>query len=139
VKDYPLRCNKCPECSMKCFEKAYNKAIETDDSPIDIECEKDFYTDENPNCYNVFFDDFDESHMWVEMDYQCRTDLIDLFEELKRIENEKAKKELCAKEGHIPYKEYSYKRIKQMHTYHCERCGQIATNPNYKKEELEKE
>ena len=36
VKDYPLRCNKCPECSMKCFEKSYNKAKETDDSPIDI-------------------------------------------------------------------------------------------------------
>ena len=89
VNDYPLRCNKCPECSMNCFEKAYNKAKENDDSPIDIECEKDFYTDENPDCYDVFFDDFDESHMWVERDYQDRTDLIDLFEELKSIDDKK--------------------------------------------------
>ena len=80
VNNYPLRCNKCPECSMKCFEKAYNKAKESDDSPIFIECEQDFYINENPDCYDIFFDDFDESHMWVEMDYQSRIDLIDLLE-----------------------------------------------------------
>ncbi|MFX1570421.1 MAG: hypothetical protein ACFFCV_18825 [Promethearchaeota archaeon] len=87
VNDYPLRCNKCPACAMKCFEKMYNKAKEEEDSPIEIECEKDFYIGDNPDCYNSFFDDFDESHFWVERDYQYRSDLIDLFDELKNLED----------------------------------------------------
>ncbi|KKM17273.1 hypothetical protein LCGC14_1677430 [marine sediment metagenome] len=58
-------------------------------------------------------------------------DLFDFFENLDY-------RKRCIKEGHIPYKEYSYKGTKQMRAYHCERCGQIATNPNYKEEELEK-
>lgn len=89
IHDYPLRCNKCPDCAMNCFEKTYNKAREEKNKDdlciIYIECEKDYYINENPDCYDSFFDDFDESHSWVEMDYQDRTDLIDLFEELKNI------------------------------------------------------